>query len=275
MIQHKNILLCIISFCMFVVAAILIFFGSKIFSIIVLMLSLVENLFITYYLARKEKDMNNFTSIINSSIKENLFNLVAPTAMVDESGNLIRYNNLFEINIKGNTDENQNIVDIVIVINIEKIFSGEELSAQRLKINDRLYDISSNQVMNEEHKFFMIYFNDITRLTGVVNTKDNIKESIFLIEVDNLSEALDMTDEDDKPLVVAEIERTINAYALRLNAMIKKYDTNKYVLSVQDRYLQEEIESNFPILNEVSKINKGNRLDLTIIIGIGRGGVSP
>ncbi|MCR4943298.1 MAG: DHH family phosphoesterase [Clostridium sp.] len=275
MIQHKNILLCIISFCMFVVAAILIFFGSKIFSIIVLMLSLVENLFITYYLARKEKDMNNFTSIINSSIKENLFNLVAPTAMVDESGNLIWYNNLFEKNIKGNTDENQNIVDIVRGINIEKIFSGEELSAQRLKINDRLYDISSNQVMNEEHKFFMIYFNDITRLTGVVNTKDNIKESIFLIEVDNLSEALDMTDEDDKPLVVAEIERTINAYALRLNAMIKKYDTNKYVLSVQDRYLQEEIESNFPILNEVSKINKGNRLELTISIGIGRGGVSP
>ena len=275
MIQHKNILLCIISFCMFVVAAILIFFGSKIFSIIDLMLSLVENLFITYYLARKEKDMNNFTSIINSSIKENLFNLVAPTAMVDESGNLIWYNNLFEKNIKGNTDENQNIVDIVRGINIEKIFSGEELSAQRLKINDRLYDISSNQVMNEEHKFFMIYFNDITRLTGVVNTKDNIKESIFLIEVDNLSEALDMTDEDDKPLVVAEIERTINAYALRLNAMIKKYDTNKYVLSVQDRYLQEEIESNFPILNEVSKINKGNRLELTISIGIGRGGVSP
>ena len=134
MIQHKNILLCIISFCMFVVAAILIFFGSKIFSIIVLMLSLVENLFITYYLARKEKDMNNFTSIINSSIKENLFNLVAPTAMVDESGNLIWYNNLFEKNIKGNTDENQNIVDIVRGINIEKIFSGEELSAQRLKI---------------------------------------------------------------------------------------------------------------------------------------------
>ena len=275
MIQRKNILLYVMSVTLFVAATSLIVFGSKIFSIIVLMLSLVENLFINYYLRRKQKDMDNFTSIINNSLEENLYNLVAPAAIVDDSGNLIWYNNLFRNDINENIEKDSNIVDVVRGLNIEKVLNGEDLSTQRLKINDRLYDISSTQLMNHEHKFFMIYFNDITRLTGIVNNKDNIRESIFLIEVDNLSEALDMTDESDKPLVVAEVERTINSYALGLNAMIKKYDNNKYVLSVQDRYLQEEIESKFPILDTVSKINKGNRLELTLSIGIGRGGVSP
>ena len=48
----------------------------------------------------------------------------------------------------------------------------------------------------------------------------------MLIEVDNLSEVLGKTDESNKPLLVAEIERTIKYYANNLKAMIEKYDTN-------------------------------------------------
>ena len=35
----------------------------------------------------------------------------------------------------------------------------------------------------------------------------------MLIEVDNLSEALERTDENNRPILVAEVEKTINSYA--------------------------------------------------------------
>ena len=89
----------------------------------------------------------------------------------------------------------------------------------------------------------------------------------MLIEVDNLTEALDTTDEEDKPLVVAEVERCINSYATKIRAMVKSYDNNKYVLSVQEKFIQEEVEKKFPILDEISEINKGNKLELTLSIG--------
>lgn len=54
----------------------------------------------------------------------------------------------------------------------------------------------------------------------------------MLIEVDNFTEVIDKTDDNNRPLLVAEIERTINTYANNLKAMIKRYDTNKYVLSI-------------------------------------------
>lgn len=38
--------------------------------------------------------------------------------------------------------------------------------------------------------------------------------------------------------------------------MIKKYDTNKYVLSIQDKYIEEEIENKFNIMEIVSQIDK-------------------
>ena len=44
----------------------------------------------------------------------------------------------------------------------------------------------------------------------------------MLIEVDNLSEALERTEESNRPMLVAEVEKAINAYGQKLKAMIVK-----------------------------------------------------
>ncbi|NRZ31274.1 c-di-AMP phosphodiesterase-like protein [Clostridium beijerinckii] len=97
----------------------------------------------------------------------------------------------------------------------------------------------------------------------------------MLIEVDNFTEVIDKTDDNNRPLLVAEIERTINTYANNLKAMIKRYDTNKYVLSIQDKYIEDEIKHKFNIMEVISKIDKGNSIEITLSIGVGRGGMSP
>ena len=97
----------------------------------------------------------------------------------------------------------------------------------------------------------------------------------MLIEVDNLWEVLGKTDENNRPLLVAEVERSIKSYANNLKAMIEKYDANKYVLSVQDKYIEDEINKQFRIIEEISTINLGNSIEVTLSIGIGCGGVSP
>lgn len=57
--------------------------------------------------------------------------------------------------------------------------------------------------------------------------------------------------------------------------MIKRYDTNKYVLSIQDKYIEDEIKHKFNIMEVISKIDKGNSIEITLSIGVGRGGMSP
>ena len=94
----------------------------------------------------------------------------------------------------------------------------------------------------------------------------------MLIEVDNLSEALEVTDEANRPMLAAEVEKSINSYSKKLKAMIIKYDYNKYCLSVQDKYINDEINCKFSILDEISNIDRGNKLEVTLSIGIGRGG---
>ena len=43
-------------------------------------------------------------------------------------------------------------------------------------------------------------------------------------------------------------------------------------LSVKDKYINDEINCKFSILDEISNIDRGNKLEVTLSIGIGRGG---
>ena len=124
---------------------------------------------------------------------------------------------------------------------------------------------------NKENNLYIVYFIEVSNLRDLYATK----ESVVLIEVDNLSEALERTEESNRPMLVAEVEKAINAYGQKLKAMIVKYESNKYVLSVQDKYINDEINCKFDILEKISGIDIGNKLEVTLSIGVGRGGVSP
>ena len=238
---------------------------------IIFLVYLIDNFYTLNVYWKKESDMKQFTSSIDQRISGNLCNLALPVALIKENGEIVWHNERFNDLKKGEELLGKNIVSIARGMNIDKVVRAEESLHQRLKYNSKLYDIHSTRIVRDKEIFILVYFNDISDLVGL----DSTKESIVLIEVDNLNEALDTTEENDRPLVVAEVERMINAYAHKINAMIKKYDINKYILSVQDRYIQEQIEEKFPILDEISTINKGNRLEVTLSMGIGRGGISP
>ena len=237
---------------------------NKILGAIILFIFTVYNLLILLRFKKKESGMNQFTSYINESISNNLYNMAIPVVMVKDTGEIIWHNNNFVKFTKLTEIKGQNIVNIIRGINLENLFKDINSSHQRLKVENTLYDISSSKIVYDNEEFRLVYFNDLSEVLSLVNSKDSLKECIMLIEVDNLTEALDTTDEEDKPLVVAEVERCINSYATKIRAMVKRYDNNNYVLSVQEKFIQEEVEKIFPILDEISEINKGNKLELTL-----------
>lgn len=220
---------------------------------------------------KKEENINQFTKDVNKAIECNVASTILPIALIAESGNIMWHNDIFDELKSGKNFAGENILSIARGLNLKKILESDKDLHQRLKLNGRLYDVYSKEIFRNNKRLFLVYFNDISEFIGL----DTTKESIMLIEVDNFNEALDTTDDADKPLVIAEIDREINSYAHRLEAMVKKYENNMYVLSIQDKYIDEEINDNFSILDKISNINKGNKLEITLSIGVGRGGMSP
>lgn len=239
--------------------------------IIILMIYLADNFYQLNYYWKKENDFDEFIKSIDKGISDNALKFMYPLALVKEDGELVWYNNLFSI-LRVKEDSDKNILSITRGLNLENLLKHENNLHQRLSINGKLYDVYSTLIETKNKEYlYLLSFNDITKLIDYETTQ----ESVMLIEVDNFTEVLGKTDESNKPLLVAEIERTINSYANNLKAMIKKYDTNKYVLSIQDKYVEDEIKQKFNIIEVISKIDKGNSLEITLSIGVGKGGTSP
>ena len=256
-----------------ITSIILFLFNYKWISIFILIVYfLVDNFYQLISYLKKQNEDKEFIKAINNGISDNLLQFVYPLALINENGDLVWYNKLFN-SLKSEQEISEtNILNIAKGLNLENVLKYEDKLHQRLNINSRLYDVYATPIeKTDKSSTYLLSFNDITKFVDYETTQ----EGIMLMEVDNFTEALDKTDENNRPLLVAEIERTINSYANNLKAMIKKYDTNKYVLSVQNKYIDDKIKQKFNIIEDISKINKGNALEVTLSIGVGIGGMSP
>lgn len=254
------------------ISIILYYYDFRIAAILMLFIFLIDNFFSLSNFIRKESDIKYVTNAIRMRIDKNISSIVIPIVVIKASGEIVWSNSTFNQLTEKENFLGKNIGSFARGINIEKIINTEEsVSHQRIKYDRKIYDVEGSNVKNGEDVYGIVYFNNISDFLVGGNTR----ETVMLLEVDNLNEALEATDETNRPLVVAEVERNITTYAHNINAMIKKYDGNKFLLSIQDKYIEQQIEEKFPILDEISKINKGNKLELTLSIGIGRNGATP
>ena len=230
---------------------------------------------ISEYLNKEEDEDNGekLREIILKDINKNIFNLIYPLAIIKESGEVFWCNKEFRKFTPNEDPSGMNVVSIARGLNLSRLLTCDRDLHQKIKILDSFYKIYASKLedKNLEENLYIVYFNDISGNKNI----DSTKESIMIIEVDNLTEVLETTMESDRPMLVAEVEKTINAYAQRLKAMITKYDSNKYILSIQDKYIDEEINNKFSILEEISAIDRGNKFEVTVSIGVGRGGTCP
>ena len=222
----------------------------------------------------QNEKMNTLTDEIKANINDNISNMSYPIALIDNEGNILWANKRLKEELNLLDLQEQNILSIGRNLDLHKLLKCDKDLGQRVKIKDTFYSIYANNISGENIKYneakYLVYFNEVSNLRDLYSTR----ESIMLIEVDNLSEALERTDEANRPMLAAEVEKAINSYSKKLKAMIK-YEYNKYCLSVQDKYINDEINCKFNILDEISNIDRGNKLEVTLSIGIGRGGDNP
>lgn len=213
---------------------------------------------------------NDLNSSIEETLEKNILNLPYAIAILEENGDVAWHNKKFKQNFNVDNGVGINLASIIRGIELDKIFKGDRNSTQKVKIKKVIYEIYGKELdIYRNNKLFMVYFNDVTYLS------EGTKEGVVLIEVDNLSEVVKSVEENNAPLLIAEVQRTINTYAQGLKAMIKKYDNNKYILSVDDKIIEREINRKFDILDTIREIDLGNKMEVTLSIGVGRGGDNP
>lgn len=269
--KSKIIRICLEAICLSFFSIVFYYYNLGYLNLIMFFIVLIDNICIICKLHKQDNENSVISSSINKGIYDNINNIILPIIVVKENGEILwknnRFNSLERENIIG-----KNIGSVIKGIDLERIITASKVpSNQRVRYKNRIYDIQGNSISINKEVFGVIYLNDVSDLLKCGNDK----ESVILLEIDNYNDIIENLDEDIRPLLIADIEKNIYLYAQDIKAMIKKYDSSKYVLTAQDKYIDEQIKDGFPILDVISNIHKGNKLEPTLSIGIGRGGATP
>ncbi len=220
--------------------------------------------------------MDEMSSSIDSAARYAVFNLPVPLTVLDLEGHINWYNSKFTDMVGEKSVIGKPIKQWVDAFPMDQIKDGQKIS--QLKVGGGLYNVYVNVVSlegsNPSDLVFMLYWFDITELTELTNKLRDERPVMAMINVDNYEDVLNETKEEHIPFVKSEIEKKINLWSTRMNGIIKKYQNDKYIVLFEARYLEHLEAKRFSILDDVREIDVGNKISVTLSIGIGVNGAS-
>jgi c-di-AMP phosphodiesterase-like protein len=223
------------------------------------------------------KYVENLSTNIDSAARYAVFNLPVPLVVVDLDGKINWYNSKFTDLVEEKSVIGKSIDKLISGLTLEQLKSSEPIEG--IKVTDRYYDVYTNIVgldeENPENVIIMLYWFDNTAYTNLQTKYDDEKIVISLINVDNYDDVMNETKEEKIPFVTSEIEKKINLWATRMNGLIKRYQSDKYLIIFERKYLENLEAKRFAILDDVREIDAGNKIPVTLSIGIGVNGKNP
>lgn len=240
---------------------------------------------LTVYNLKSNKTRNDewgrFVEDISTDIdiagRNTLSQIPLPMAIVNSEGNIIWGNNDFT-GIASQSIYGKGITSLINSFNIKKIIHKEEKAIDDVTIGDKTYNVLINKVKvesdkTEDNKFlFILYFIDKSDYYEMLDTYNEEKPIVALVEFDNYDEVVKSTEEESRPALIAEVDKHVNNFSVSIQGVMRKYDDSKYIIIFESKHLDNLIEKKFDILDEIREICVGNKIPVTLSIGIGING---
>ncbi len=222
---------------------------------------------------KMQKYIEELYSDMDSAARYAILNMPVPLTMLDFDGRISWYNSKFAEMLGTKDLLGVNLEEMVHHFDVEKILQNKELID--VKIGEKYYRTYSNIIKMDSDQTrytIMLYWIDTTASKITMERYEDEKPIIAMIQVDNYDDVMAETKEDKRPFLVSEIDSKINLWASRMNALIKKYQNDKYIVIFENRYLENLEVKKFSILDEIREIEVGNKFPVTLSIGVGVSG---
>lgn len=218
------------------------------------------------------KYVEDLSADMDSVTRHAILNSPTPLTVVEFDGEIIWYNKNFSDIIDCDDLLEKNIENIIPSLKLDTMLTNKE-KYNKVDIGEKcykpLYNIVKTDKEHDDRYIIMIYWIDVTEYNNLLQKYNAEKSSVIIIEVDNYDDVLKEVSEENKPLIIAEIDRRINLWCSEMEAVIQKYQKDKYIVFMQ-RHKIEAIETRkFNILDEIREIETGNNIPVTLSMGVG------
>lgn len=264
---------------MVLISAFVLYF-QFIFGIVSFILTFISFILVLYYIKNKnieyEEDIRKYKDSLDNIASEVVYKMPFPVAVLNNKGRVKWYSPEFSELFSGS-----DIIGIDINSEISSFNITEVLKKGYGKVNWETkkfnYLVYYNVVKDEDNGDFNVIIYLIDNLAYSKLKKQYEEETLnsIVIYIDNYEDVRNNVKEDFKAILIAEMDKIIINYFSSLGAIIRKYDSGKYIVISNDIILQKIKHDKFSIIEKLKAIEISGNIKPTLSIGVGLGGKNP
>ena len=206
---------------------------------------------------------------LGSTKAENQNVMPVPVVTVGVEGNIIWYNKDFLEELLGGCEShNVEIFRIFKSITPDKLRHGEIF---KIKHDKRYYEISVVSDVSAAVSQFVLFFKNVTEREKLEIEYENSRPAVILIVFDNEDELLKVR-ESERTAVLSAVDSLIREWVEGTTALCRSDARGTSLIVLDEQQLREFVGERFSILNEARKIPVSGDHQVTLSIGVGRGG---
>lgn len=214
------------------------------------------------------KYMNSF--IFKLKTDESILNFPIPSVIINESGEILWNNDSLELLFKG-INKQKFLENIIKELDSEYDNRFAEIDKE-ITIHDKHYRILGNLVNVKKRvgkeTVMMLYFIDRTEYYRLYKSYEDAKDCVGVIMIDNYDELLQGMSDSDMPQLIANVEKLLREWFAFTGGIITKMDRNRFLIVFDKKFVKAFTESKFEILDSIRAINVGNKIPVTLSMGI-------
>lgn len=235
-------------------------------------------IFYTIWIYNKRKGelssyIDDLTFTVDSAAKNTLINSPFPLIILETNGNVVWRSSNFNKEF-ANVGINAYIDDMAKEIELEIKNSDTNIDKQ-IEINDKMYHVIGDYVKirkkdrrKEIQYMVILYFIDVTKEVNLEMKYNNSKACMGIIMIDNYEEIIQRIPEDNKPQLVAKIDKVLYEWASETGGVMIKRDRDTFIYIFEQQYLEKMEEDKFSILDKAKRIETEENMPITLSIAI-------
>ena len=221
---------------------------------------------------------------MDSTAKKTLINSPFPLIIAETDGNIIWKSSKFvyefaNIDIKNYIDDL--LKEIKLDIENKKENDKTKKIEKQIEIGNQIYKVLGEYVKSKDDEkkkqneyMAILYFIDITQQIKVEKKYIESTQCIGIVTVDNYEEVIQRIPNEERPQIIAQIEKCLYDWATQSNGLMIKTERNAFIYIFEYKYLESLKENKFEILDTIKEIDIQGRVRLTLSIAISYEGLS-
>ncbi len=230
-------------------------------------------LYLAFHLHQVKNDTSRYLAYVAHHLsqeeQDSLSTFPMPVAVSSANGEVIWYNDRFRDEV---LDGGEVIGEFVGGITDGCTLA--DLQKKRtidVRLGGRRYNVCISVVPMRDTRLIVLYYMDNTRLINTAEEYAASRPAVMVAYIDNLEELMQDVRDSERAQMSGKVENLLEDWIGKTTGILRKCGTDKYMIVLENRYLQEILESRFDILDRVRTVQTGDRVGVTLSIGVGQG----